>query len=937
MGGAHIIATEVLSQSTVRFALLGMATGSLVALVALGVVLAYRASGVLNFAAGAQGALGAFVCYVLRDDHAVAPWLALLAGLATGAASGMVMHGIMTVLRRTSLLTRLIATLSTMSAIYGLIVVLWDEDKGQPDSYLPTRNVTLVGDLRIGQDRLILIGLVAMFAIALRLVYSKTLFGLATSAVAENRRVAASAGWSTSTIEMVNFTLAGVLSATAAIFLAPIITLHVAVLTNMVLVALAAALVGRFSSFGLTVAGAFAIGILQSELALFQPDLAERFDVGPQSLTGLPQAVPMLIIVAVTVFGGRARLARGEAIARLPLPGTGRVPVPAVVGGLVVAGTALVAVPGWADALVATFGMGILVLSVVVVTGYAGQLSLCQFALGGFGAWVAARLVATQGLRFELALLVGVATTVLAGLVVALPALRTRGVNLAVATLALALLFNSVIFTNSSLTGGLNGTVVDEPSVFGIGLDPLGDPQRYGAFVLVLFVLTALVVANVRRGRSGRRLLAVRSNERAAAALGVGVYGAKLYAFGLGAGIAAVGGIVLAFRQTNVQFTTFNVLGSISLVQYAVIGGLGWVAGAGLGALAAPGALGTKVLNDLLGGIDDILAWSAIIAGAGATLQLAFAPDGSAARLAGAMRERFRGVDDRVRRLVERPPTTATSDGPHVQPPATVEVRGITVRFGGVTALDDVHLRVDPGEIVGLIGPNGAGKTTLLDVITGFTPPERGQVLLDGGQVDRRSPEQRARAGMIRSWQAVELFEEMTIRDNLLVAADRQSPWRYFTDLVRPGRQPTTTAIEAVLADLGLTDVIDRRPSALSQGATRLVGIARAIAAEPTVLFLDEPAAGLDHSESRELARSVRRIAAGRGLGVLVVEHDVPLLLDLCDRLVVLDFGRVIAAGTPDAVRVDPAVVAAYLGEPVTAASPGPSDAPEPADPAAVT
>lgn len=923
MGGAHLIATEVVSQSTIRFALLGMATGSLVALVALGVVLAYRASGVLNFAAGAQGALGAYVCYGLRDDHAVAPWLALLAGLAAGAASGLVIHGTMTVLRRTSLLTRLIATLSAMSAIYGLIVVVWEEDRGQPDSYLPTRNITLVGDLRIGQDRLLLIGFVVALAVVLRLVYSKTLFGLATSAVAENRRVAASSGWSTSTIEVVNLTLAGVLSAAAAIFLAPIIALQVGVLTNMVLTALAAALVGRFSSFGLTVAGAFAVGILQSELALFQPDLAERLDVAPQSLTGLPQAVPMLVIVAVTVFGGRARLVRGEAIARLPLPGTGRMPVPAIVGGLAIAATVLAGVSDWADALVATFGMGILVLSVVVVTGYAGQLSLCQFALGGFGAWVAARLVATQGLRFEVAVVVGVAATVVAGLLVALPALRTRGVNLAVATLALALLFNSVIFTNSSLTGGLNGTVVEEPSVFGISLDPLGDPQAYGRFVLILFALTAGVVANVRRGRSGRRLLAVRSNERAAAALGVGVYGAKFYAFGLGAGIAALGGIVLAFRQTNVQFSSFNVLGSISLVQYAAIGGLGWVAGAALGALAAPGALAPKILNDMLGGIDDILAWSGIITGVGATMQLAFAPDGSAARLAEAIRRRFRVLADRGRAVAGRVPNVAAS--PAVSP-ATVEVQGITVRFGGVIALDDVHLRVEPGEIVGLIGPNGAGKTTLLDVITGFTAPNRGHVLLNGAHVDGRSPEQRARAGMVRSWQAVELFEEMTIRDNLLVAADSQSRWRYFTDLVRPGRQPTTTAIEEVLADLGLTDVVDQRPSALSQGATRLVGIARAIAAEPTVLFLDEPAAGLDDTESRELAGAVRRIADGRGLGVLVIEHDVPLLLDLCDRLVVLDFGRVIAEGPPDVVRVDPAVVAAYLGEPIAAAQLGATD-----------
>ena len=907
-----MVATALVSQSTARFALLGMATGSLVALVALGIVLAYRASGVLNFAAGAQGALGAFVCYGLRDDHGLAAVPALLAGLAAGAATGLLLHAVMLALRRTSLLTRLIATLGLLSVLYGFVVVVWGESKGQPDSFLPTGNLTLVGDLRIGRDRLMLVGIAVLLAVILRLVYSNTLFGLATSAVAESRRVAAGSGWSAGTIELVNFVLAGVLSAAAAIFLAPIITLHAAVLTTTVLSALAAALVGRFSSFGLTVVGAFTVGILQSELSLFQPDLAKRFGLAPQSLTGLSQAVPMLVIVAVTVFGGRARLTRGDLVARLPLPGNGRVPVPAAAAGLAVAVAALAGKPEWADALVTTFGTGMLVLSVVVVTGYGGQLSLSQYALGGFGAWVAARLVATQGLGFEAALVIGVVCTIAAGLLVALPALRTRGVNLAVATLALALLFNSVIFTNSSLTGGLAGTLVDEPSVFGIGLDPLGDPQRYASFALVLFTLSALMVANLRRGRSGRRLLAVRSNERAAAALGVGVYGAKLYAFALGAGIAALGGIVLAFRQTSVAFSAFNVLGSISLVQYAVLGGLGWVAGAALGALVAPGALLVKIMNDGLGGVDDVTAWAGIIAGLSAILVLSVAPDGLAARVGRASRRLRSGIraDSEKRERANGP-----SEGPRSDRcPATVEVSGITVHFGGVVALDEVSLKVDPGEVVGLIGPNGAGKTTLLDVITGFTRSDSGRVALDGRSIDGCSPERRARAGVIRSWQSVELFEEMTIRENLLVAGDRKAPSRYLTDLLHPGRPATTATIDGAVADFDLDAVLDQRPSALSQGMSRLVGIARAIAAEPSVLLLDEPAAGLDHAESRELAHVIRRIADERGLPILIVEHDVPLLMGLCDRLVVLDFGRVIAEGTPDAVRNDPAVVAAYLG-----------------------
>jgi sulfate-transporting ATPase len=249
-----------------------------------------------------------------------------------------------------------------------------------------------------------------------------------------------------------------------------------------------------------------------------------------------------------------------------------------------------------------------------------------------------------------------------------------------------------------------------------------------------------------------------------------------------------------------------------------------------------------------------------------------------------------------------------------------LEVRGISVRFGGVVALDDVSFSVRPGEVFGLIGPNGAGKTTMLDVMTGFTRQTRGTVALDGRAIDGWSPERRARAGMARSWQAVELFEEMSVRENLLVAVDRHDWAHYLIDLLRPGRQAPSELMNQVVGELQLGPYLNQRPSSLSQGASRLVGIARALVTEPSVLLLDEPAAGLDSHESAELGAVIRQVAKQLGIAVLVIEHDVGLLMSICDKIAVLDFGKMIAHGAPEEIRRDPQVVHAYLGESVTVA-----------------
>jgi sulfate-transporting ATPase len=238
------------------------------------------------------------------------------------------------------------------------------------------------------------------------------------------------------------------------------------------------------------------------------------------------------------------------------------------------------------------------------------------------------------------------------------------------------------------------------------------------------------------------------------------------------------------------------------------------------------------------------------------------------------------------------------------------------VRFGGVVAVDGVSLEVRPGEVVGLIGPNGAGKTTLVDIVTGFTRADAGHVTLEGRRIDRWSPRRRAQAGIARSFQSLELFEDMTVRDNLRTASDRRDPLAYLSDLVWPRNPPLHGTAVAAIREFGLEDDLDRMPSELPYGRRRLVAIARAVAARPSVLLLDEPAAGLDEHETAELAGLVRRLAADWGLAVLLIEHDVSLVMAVCDRIEALDFGRTIASGTPEQIRANAAVVSAYLGEP---------------------
>jgi ABC-type branched-subunit amino acid transport system ATPase component/branched-subunit amino acid ABC-type transport system permease component len=893
-------------------ALLGLGSGAIYGLLAQGLVVVYRGSGVLNFAQGAFAMAGAYLFYELNTVAGWPVYLSILTAVALmGILGAVVQLLIMNPMRNSAALSRVIATLGILLAVEAFAEIRFTTNTTEVTSYLPTSTLRLTDGLYIGKDKLIILAAGIVVTSVLWAVYRFTQFGRATQAVAEAPRVAAILGYSPNRIAAVNWAIGASLAALAGCLIAPLTGLQVANLTNLVIPAIVVAVLAQLRSFPLALLAGLFVGITSSEVTNYV------------SAPGWGDAVPFILLMALLVARGTSLPLRDFTHQRLPAVASGNFRRRYLL--LVLAALLLVVEFGsseWRQAMLTTALAAIVGLSVVVVTGYCGQISLAPYGFAAVGGVVAAQLAHYTGMSLVPALVLGVGAATIAGAIVALPAIRTRGMNLAIVSLGFGVVVSEVVLQNYSWSGGEFGITIANVSLFGWDVTSTAHLARYTALVVVVLVGMILLAINLRRGASGRKMIAVRDNERAAASLGVSVASTKLAAFAIAAGIAAVGGVLTVFQFTDASFSYgFDDLSSITIVAFVVLGGLGYTSGAVFGALLVGGGLFAQVLS----GWSSINEYLPLIGGLGIIVQLIVAPDGTMPLNFASARSLFRrpakpALEDELSIAITSADVRASEEGAKASPSnlrtvsaQKLEVRGLHVSFGATVAVDDVSFDISPGEVVGLIGPNGAGKTTVIDAITGFVKSE-GTVTLGDRRIDRNRASARAAHGIARSFQSIELFDDLTVRENLAVACE---PWIALSpirDMVAPRAIRLSDTALAAIDDFNLQSILDRKPAELPFAKRRLIGIARSVARAPSVLLLDEPGAGLDSLEVDELSALVRALASKWGMGILLVEHHLEMVASTCDRLVVLDRGNILATGTPQEMLSDERVREAYTG-----------------------
>jgi ABC-type branched-subunit amino acid transport system ATPase component/ABC-type branched-subunit amino acid transport system permease subunit len=522
-------------------------------------------------------------------------------------------------------------------------------------------------------------------------------------------------------------------------------------------------------------------------------------------------------------------------------------------------------------ALTAIAGIGLNIL-----LGLAGQVSFGHVGFYAIGAYTVAILTTTAKLSFWLALPAAIALSALVGALLALPALRVRGPYLAMVTIAFGFVIENAAAEWRGLTGGQNGIMgVPSPQAFGIGLGERG-------VALIAIALCACVLfgfTRLARSRWGAAMRAVKDSEIAAESIGLNPVAVKALAFTLSAACAGLAGALFAPLSGFVTPSSFAFLQSILFVLAVIVGGAGSASGPLVGAAIV------VLLPEALAGLAE---YRLLFFGALMLIVLWVAPEGI--------------VGEIERWLRRRRTAVLAAEGDHALPPrspASLEVAGLTIAFGGVKAATGVAFTAQAGEITSLIGPNGAGKTTVLNMLGGFYRPDAGSIKLGERPVAGQSAWRVARAGLARTYQTSQLFGSMSVSENLVIAS--------------PERTGTGREAERLLGFVGYRGNLHARAADLPHVDRRLVEIARALAARPAVLLLDEPAAGLSRADKEKLAQLLQRIARS-GIAVLLVEHDMAIVMEISDRVVVLDAGTPIANGTPREVQENPAVHAAYLG-----------------------
>jgi ABC-type branched-subunit amino acid transport system ATPase component/ABC-type branched-subunit amino acid transport system permease subunit len=556
-------------------------------------------------------------------------------------------------------------------------------------------------------------------------------------------------------------------------------------------------------------------------------------------------------------------------------------------------------------------GFVIAALSLNVLLGYAGQISLGHAAFLGVGALAAGEITSQANMPMAMGFPTAVVVSALVSLVIGLPALRLRGLYLAIVTISFAAALQYTILP--AVTGG-SAAVGLPRRIWGSHL--LLDNAAYLDVCLVILVGVWLVDVNLTRTRTGRALQALRQNEEVAQSFGIATTRYKLLAFVLSGGMAGLGGAVYGYAVGSVSSETFQFSQSLLLVTMVMVGG------SGLRLPVLVSATLFWVLPDVITGLQ---GWEYVIGAAGLMLTVAFHPQGLGDFFTAHRKPPPVSDDDVEEELPKLPqlprPSGLAAPEPVVGP--LLEVIDVSVRFGGLQAVDRASFVVMPNTIVGLIGPNGAGKSTLFNTISGLVVPDAGTIRFRGEPITGLRPDLRARLGIARSFQQIGLARDLSVFENFLLA---QHPLARYGDAgallasrrsVRSERELRERAREAIAA-LGFEQFTDLPVKLLSGGQQRIVEIGCLLVTAPELVLLDEPSAGMSPGAAENLAERLRDVRDELGRTILLIEHNVPLVLDTCDEVYVLDAGVVIASGEPQDIASLPVVVDAYFGAAVS-------------------
>jgi ABC-type branched-subunit amino acid transport system ATPase component/ABC-type branched-subunit amino acid transport system permease subunit len=907
----------------------GLMTGLAYAVLAAGLVLIYRATRVINFAHGEIGAFGAAVLALLVLDHGWNFFIALALVLVIGGAVGAAVE--LGVIRRLFHAPRLIVLVATIGVaqllFFAQAILPGVENLSRYPS--PIDRTIELGNLLLRSEHFMVLAFVPACVAGLTIFLTRTPYGLGVRAAAENGDAARLAGISVKRVSTLVWVLAAVLATLSAVLLNPLRggivggAMGAALGPGLLLRALAAGLIGRLTSLPLTLLGGVLIGVVEAVLIV---------NVAAPGAADL--AVFALVLGLVLLHrqagGDEDRGAWSLSPKVAPIPERLRSvwwvrSLPLLGGGAALALAMLVPLLLTTSAQLFLLSQvllyAIVALSLTVLIGWGGQLSLGQFAFVGLGAMTTAALYG-RGMSFMVAVAYGTVAGILAALAVGAPALRVRGLHLAITTLGFAVMARGWLFTQDVFLS--EGSVVTVPRGT-VGPIDLTAPRTYYYLCLAALVACVLMVSRLRSSGVGRTLIAVRDNAPSAAAFTVSPTTAKLTAFAVSGGLAAFAGGLLGGLRVQFGAEAFGVSESLRVVAMTVIGGLGSVAGSVMGAVYVVGAPAV---------FQGSQAAALLTSGIGLLVLLLYFP-GGLAQLLYQLRDRLLDLADR--RLATatdgavpapaRPASEATGppvpirlvDAPAATDRPALLATDVSVRFGGRLALDGVSVRADHGEVVGLIGSNGAGKSTLMNVVSGFIRPETGRIRLHDRDITPLLPHERARAGLGRVFQDARLFGDLTVTEAVKVALEGRErsetvPSMLWLPPARRAERAKTAQAAELVGFLGLGRYADTFISSLSTGTRRIAELACLLALQPRVILLDEPTAGVAQRETEAFGPLLGRIAAELSATLVVIEHDMPLIMSISDRVYCLAAGQVIAAGDPAEVRDDPAVVAAYLG-----------------------